>query len=119
MVCGRGFDSRRLHQIPETKSRPLRRFFVVRITPISLSKLRNKLAPTEPLGRGCPRAILKNGLRPAHEGNFIIEGRSNPSALFDQDPSSMDLAGGYDREDARGFTCINAVRSTAHHLIVE
>ena len=53
------------------------------------------------------------------KGNVIIEGRSSPSALYDQDLSSMDVAGGYDQEDARGFIRINAVRLTAHRLIVE
>lgn len=53
------------------------------------------------------------------KGNVIVEGRSSPSALYDQDLSSMDVAGGYDQEDARGFIRINAVRLTAHHLIVD
>jgi len=53
------------------------------------------------------------------KGNVIIEGRSSPSALYDQDLSSMDVAGGYDQEDARGFIRINAVRLTAHRLIVD
>lgn len=53
------------------------------------------------------------------KGNVIIEGRSSPSALYDRDLSSMDVAGGYDQEDARGFIRINAVRLTAHRLIVE
>jgi len=53
------------------------------------------------------------------KGNVIVEGRSSPNALYDQDLSSMDVAGGYDQEDARGFIRINAVRLTAHHLIVD
>jgi argininosuccinate synthase len=53
------------------------------------------------------------------KGNVIVDGRSSPSALYDQNLSSMDIAGGYDQEDARGFIRINAVRLSAHHLIVE
>ena len=53
------------------------------------------------------------------KGNVIVEGRSSPSSLYDPDLSSMDIAGGYDQEDARGFIRINALRLTAHRLIVE
>ncbi|MCH5376380.1 MAG: argininosuccinate synthase [Planctomycetes bacterium] len=54
-----------------------------------------------------------------YKGNVIIEGRSSPSSLYDQDLSSMDAAGGYDQADARGFIRINALRLKAHRLIVE
>jgi len=53
------------------------------------------------------------------KGNVIVEGRSSPSSLYDPDLSSMDVAGGYDQEDARGFIRINALRLTAHRLILE
>ncbi|MDX1626105.1 MAG: argininosuccinate synthase [Wenzhouxiangellaceae bacterium] len=53
------------------------------------------------------------------KGNVIVEGRSSPSSLYDQDLSSMDIAGGYDQQDARGFIRINALRLTAHRLILE
>jgi argininosuccinate synthase len=53
------------------------------------------------------------------KGNVIVEGRSSPSSLYDQDLSSMDVAGGYDQQDARGFIRLNALRLTAHRLIVE
>jgi argininosuccinate synthase len=53
------------------------------------------------------------------KGNVIVEGRSSPSSLYDQDLSSMDVAGGYDQQDARGFIRVNALRLTAHRLIVE
>lgn len=53
------------------------------------------------------------------KGNIVIEGRSSPSSLYDQDLSSMDAAGGYDQADARGFIRINALRLRAHRLIVE
>ena len=54
-----------------------------------------------------------------YKGNIIIEGRSSPSSLYDQNLSSMDAAGGYDQQDARGFIRINALRLKAHRLIVE
>ncbi|MEM9303041.1 MAG: argininosuccinate synthase [Pseudomonadota bacterium] len=52
------------------------------------------------------------------KGNAIVEGRTSPSSLYDQDLSSMDVAGGYDQEDARGFIRVNALRLSAHRLIV-
>ncbi len=51
------------------------------------------------------------------KGNVIVEGRSSPSSLYDEDLSSMDVAGGYDQQDARGFIRVNALRLTAHRLI--
>ncbi len=52
------------------------------------------------------------------KGNVIPLGRSSSSSLYDQELSSMDVAGGYDQEDARGFIRINALRLRAHKLIV-
>ncbi|HSM06040.1 MAG TPA: argininosuccinate synthase [Longimicrobiales bacterium] len=52
------------------------------------------------------------------KGNTIVRGRSSNSSLYDQELSSMDVAGGYDQEDARGFIRINALRLRAHKLIL-
>ncbi|NNM34644.1 MAG: argininosuccinate synthase [Gemmatimonadetes bacterium] len=52
------------------------------------------------------------------KGNTIISGRTSTSSLYDQEISSMDVAGGYDQEDARGFIRINALRLRAHKLIL-
>ena len=52
------------------------------------------------------------------KGNVICRGRSTPSALYDQELSSMDVAGGYDQADARGFIRVNALRLRAHKLIL-
>jgi len=52
------------------------------------------------------------------KGNVIIKGRHSTSSLYDQDLSSMDVAGGYDQEDARGFIRLNALRLRAHKVIV-
>jgi argininosuccinate synthase len=52
------------------------------------------------------------------KGNVIPMGRTSESSLYDQELSSMDVAGGYDQEDARGFIRINALRLRAHRLIL-
>jgi len=52
------------------------------------------------------------------KGNVVCRGRSSASSLYDQELSSMDVAGGYDQEDARGFIRINALRLRAHKLIL-
>ena len=52
------------------------------------------------------------------KGNVICQGRESPSSLYDRELSSMDVAGGYDQEDARGFIRINALRLRAHKLIL-
>jgi argininosuccinate synthase len=53
------------------------------------------------------------------KGNVIVRGRHSTSSLYDQELSSMDVAGGYDQEDARGFIRLNGLRLRAHKLIVE
>ncbi|MEQ8329812.1 MAG: argininosuccinate synthase [Longimicrobiales bacterium] len=52
------------------------------------------------------------------KGNVICRGRSSTSSLYDQELSSMDVAGGYDQQDARGFIRINALRLKAHKMIL-
>jgi len=52
------------------------------------------------------------------KGNVIIQGRRSTSSLYDKELSSMDVAGGYDQEDARGFIRLNALRLRAHKVIV-
>ncbi len=44
--------------------------------------------------------------------------RTSPSSLYNQDLSSMDIAGGYNQKDADGFIKINAIRLMAHHNIM-
>ena len=53
-----------------------------------------------------------------YKGNVTCLGRESPSSLYDQELSSMDVEGGYDQVDARGFIRINALRLRAHQLIV-
>jgi argininosuccinate synthase len=52
------------------------------------------------------------------KGNVVIQGRHSTSSLYDKELSSMDVAGGYDQEDARGFIRLNALRLRAHKVIV-
>jgi argininosuccinate synthase len=53
-----------------------------------------------------------------YKGGVTVLGRESSSSLYDQELSSMDVAGGYDQTDARGFIRINAIRLTAHKLIL-
>lgn len=53
-----------------------------------------------------------------YKGNVIIKGRESTSSLYDKDLSSMDVEGGYDQADARGFIRLNALRLRAHELIL-
>jgi argininosuccinate synthase len=53
-----------------------------------------------------------------YKGNVISRGRTSTSALYDKNMSSMDVAGGYDQEDSRGFIRINGLRLRAHKLIL-
>jgi argininosuccinate synthase len=53
-----------------------------------------------------------------YRGNVITEGRWSESSLYDRELSSMDVAGGYDQEDARGFIRLSALRLRAHKLIL-
>lgn len=52
------------------------------------------------------------------KGNTVVQGRKSTSSLYDQELSSMDVAGGYDQEDARGFIRLNGLRLRAHKLIL-
>jgi argininosuccinate synthase len=52
------------------------------------------------------------------KGSVTTVGRESPNSLYDRELSSMDVEGGYDQEDARGFIRINALRLRAHKLIL-
>lgn len=54
-----------------------------------------------------------------YKGNVIVEGRESPSSLYNKDLSSMDIEGGFDQTDSRGFIRINAIRLMAHRAIIE
>ena len=48
-----------------------------------------------------------------YKGNVIIEGRESSESLYDEQIASMDVHGGYDQKDAKGFIKLNALRLKA------
>jgi argininosuccinate synthase len=54
-----------------------------------------------------------------YKGNVTVLGRKSPSSLYDQELSSMDIEGGFNQLDSRGFINIQAIRLKAHHAILE
>ncbi len=53
-----------------------------------------------------------------YKGNVIPQGRESSSSLYNRELSSMNVEGGYDQTDARGFIRVNSLRLKAHQLIV-
>jgi argininosuccinate synthase len=53
-----------------------------------------------------------------YKGNVLITGRESHSSLYDRDLSSMDIEGGFNQEDSRGFIAVNAMRLKAHNAIM-
>ncbi len=53
-----------------------------------------------------------------YKGGVHVLARESPSSLYDQDLSSMDVEGGYDQTDARGFIRIHSLRLKAHRVIL-
>lgn len=54
-----------------------------------------------------------------YKGTAAPVGRYSPSSLYNENLSSMDIAGGYDQADAWGFIRINSLRLKAHRLITK
>lgn len=52
------------------------------------------------------------------KGNVSVVGRESPISLYDRELSSMDVEGGVDATDARGFIEINAIRLKAHSIVL-
>ncbi len=52
------------------------------------------------------------------KGNVQILGRQSPTSLYNQELSSMEVEGGFDATDARGFINIHALRLKAHHMVL-
>ncbi|MCF7886724.1 MAG: argininosuccinate synthase [Candidatus Marinimicrobia bacterium] len=52
------------------------------------------------------------------KGNINPLGRKSPTSLYDRELSSMDIEGGFDAEDSKGFININAIRLKAHHAVL-
>jgi len=53
-----------------------------------------------------------------YKGNVLVTGRESHSSLYDRELSSMDIEGGFDQQDSRGFIAINAIRLKAHNAIM-
>ncbi|MBW2057164.1 MAG: argininosuccinate synthase [Deltaproteobacteria bacterium] len=53
-----------------------------------------------------------------YKGNVTVLGRESPSSLYDKDLASMDVEGGFNQQDSKGFINIHAVRLKAHHAIL-
>lgn len=53
-----------------------------------------------------------------YKGNVTVIGRESPISLYDQDLSSMEVEGGFDATDSRGFINITAIRLKAHNLVL-
>ena len=53
-----------------------------------------------------------------YKGNVIMLGRESPTSLYNKELSSMDVEGGFDQTDSKGFIRINAIRLKAHKVIL-
>jgi len=54
-----------------------------------------------------------------YKGNVTVLGRESPSSLYEKELSSMDIEGGFNQLDSKGFINIHAIRLKAHHAILE
>jgi argininosuccinate synthase len=52
-----------------------------------------------------------------YKGSAYPIGRTSPSSLYDEELSSMEVEGGFDQTDSKGFIRINSLRLKAHRLI--
>jgi argininosuccinate synthase len=50
-----------------------------------------------------------------YKGNVIVTGRSSPYSLYNPQIASMDVIGGYDQTDAKGFIKLQALRLMVPH----
>ncbi len=53
-----------------------------------------------------------------YKGNVMVTARESPSSLYDRDLSSMDIEGGFNQQDSKGFIAVNAIRLKAHNAIM-
>ncbi len=53
-----------------------------------------------------------------YKGNVMPVGRESPTSLYDRDLSSMDVEGGFNAFDSKGFINIHALRLKAHYLVL-
>lgn len=52
------------------------------------------------------------------KGNAIPVNRHSPTSLYNQDFSSMEVEGGFDALDSKGFINIHSIRLKAHNLVL-
>jgi hypothetical protein len=48
-----------------------------------------------------------------YKGNVTVTGRASPASLYNQDLASMEVEGGFNALDSKGFININAIRLKA------
>ncbi len=53
-----------------------------------------------------------------YKGNVTAVGRESPTSLYDRDLSSMDVEGGFNAFDSKGFINIHSLRLKAHYLVL-
>lgn len=54
-----------------------------------------------------------------YKGNVMALSRESPTSLYNQELGSMDVEGGFDQSDAKGFIRLNAIRLKAHNVILD
>ena len=54
-----------------------------------------------------------------YKGNAMAVARTSPTSLYDQELGSMDVEGGFDQTDSRGFIRLNSIRLKAHNVILD
>jgi argininosuccinate synthase len=54
-----------------------------------------------------------------YKGNAMAVARSSPTSLYNQELASMDVEGGFDCMDSKGFININAIRLKSHSLVMK
>ncbi|MEA1963748.1 MAG: argininosuccinate synthase [Candidatus Aerophobetes bacterium] len=53
-----------------------------------------------------------------YKGNVNVIGRESPTSLYDQKLSSMEVEGGFNATDSRGFINIQGIRLKAHNIVL-
>jgi argininosuccinate synthase len=53
-----------------------------------------------------------------YKGNVMTIARTSPTSLYNQDLSSMEVEGGYNPIDCKGFININGIRLKAHNVVL-
>lgn len=54
-----------------------------------------------------------------YKGNVMPVARFSPTSLYDQALSSMDVEGGFNALDSKGFINIHSIRLKAHHIVLK